>query len=100
MPQAIKERPECDVYRWYPGGDNVATGSWEEAEKEVDRLFTYQPWDKNQEGAGAAVNEALKNAFKAMIQNVPPSPRRTIALQHLVDARLSANAAITFGGQY
>lgn len=62
-------------------------------------LFTYHPWDEAQQHAGERVRDALANAFLAIQNYVPSSPTRTRALNMLLDARMLANAAITFKGE-
>lgn len=69
-------------------------------EKNVDEAFQYQPWNALQQEAGNHVREALANAAKAIIANVPETPLRTRALNDLIDARMKANAAITFNGKF
>ena len=44
--------------------------------------------------------DALKAAAMEIMIHVPPSPSRTRALNHLIDARMLANAAITHKGKY
>lgn len=66
----------------------------------IDAVMQYQPWDADQNAAGDAVREALTAAAKALLREVPRSPRRTLALQHLVSARMDANAAISHRGRF
>jgi hypothetical protein len=66
----------------------------------VDDLFDYQRWNEDQTSRGRYVREALAQAVKVIISNVPPCPTRTRAINHLVDARMLANAAITHRGRY
>jgi hypothetical protein len=66
----------------------------------VDTAFTYQPWNSDQIARGEQVREALIAAAKAILRNVPECPQRTRALNNLVDARMIANAAITFDGRF
>ena len=66
-------------------------------EDEVADIFDYHVWDDAQKEKGAKVREALGKAFQMIIYNVPPCPRRTMALQGLITARMDANAAITHG---
>ena len=66
----------------------------------VDDAFTYQSWDQEQQASGGAVRSALVAAAKVILQTVPESPLRTRALNNLVDARMLANAAITFRGRF
>jgi len=66
----------------------------------VEEAFQYQPWDPLQQDAGAQVRDALVNAAKVILRTVPDCPTRTRALNDLVDARMKANAAITFRGRF
>ena len=66
---------------------------------EVMKLFTFQPWTEEQITRGQMVRDTLAIAFKAVVDNVPPSPTRTRALNGIIDARMLANAAITFEGK-
>ena len=66
----------------------------------VTEIFTYAPWNDAQKEAGHEVVEALKTAYMTIVENVPPCPTRTRALNNLIDARMLANAAITHGGKY
>lgn len=65
---------------------------------ELTRQFTYAPWNSEQTQAGNAVREALIKACGVIIQNVPPSPDRSVALRQLREARMNCNSAITFNG--
>jgi hypothetical protein len=69
------------------------------SKEEVIRLFTYQPWNETQIEQGKLVREALASAFEVIVNHVPPCPTRTRALNYLIDARMLANAAITFNGE-
>lgn len=69
------------------------------AKELIDRLYTYEPWDDDQQLAGAKVRDALKAAHLAILTNVPPGPTRTRALNMLTDCRMLANQAITFRGE-
>lgn len=77
-----------------------ATGTSEEIRKEVDALFTYQPWDDEQTARGAKVREALAEAVKVIIANVPPSADRSSAIRLIRQSRMEANSAITHRGRY
>jgi len=70
------------------------------SEKNVEEAFQYQPWNDEQVKAGAIIRETLVVAAKMIISNVPETPLRTRALNALVDARMLANAAITFNGKF
>ena len=71
-----------------------------EVVKEVDEMFTYQPWDEDQKARGTKVREALAAAVKVIVANVPPCPDRTVAIRGIRDSRMSCNSAITFRGRY
>lgn len=66
----------------------------------VAEAFTYQPWNEDQNAAGTMVRQALETAARVILLNVPETPLRTRALNCLIDARMLANAAITFRGQF
>lgn len=66
----------------------------------IDELFQYQAWDPEQIEAGRRVRSALAGAYATVIQEVPPSPLRTRALNMIYDSRMLANAAITHKGRY
>ena len=72
----------------------------DEVRKEVDEMFTYQPWDDDQTARGTRVREALAAAVKVIVANVPPSPDRTVAIRKIREARADTNSAITFRGRY
>lgn len=80
------------------GQDTVATERINE--KNVERAFNYQAWNAEQMKAGTDIRASLVKAAKVILANVPESPLRTRALNALVDARMLANAAITFNGQF
>lgn len=62
--------------------------------------YAYHPWTPEKIAAGNIVREALIDAAKAIILNVPPGPDRSVALRKLREARMDANSAITHGGKY
>ncbi len=66
----------------------------------VEHVFTYQPWNEDQIARGREVTQALIQAAKTILQNVPECPMRTRALNNIIDARMIANAAITHDGLY
>lgn len=70
-----------------------------EAAATVDDLFSYHSWNEQQQEQGRLVRNALADAYKSILGNVPPGPTRSRALNMLVDARMLANAAITFKGE-
>jgi len=70
------------------------------SERNVEEAFHYQPWNDAQVAAGSEIRTALIEAAKIILKNVPETPLRTRALNALVDARMLANAAITFNGKF
>ncbi len=78
---------------------NRSDVSDEQLDAAVKDLFSYHPWDEEQINRGAFVKEKLAEAYKALILHVPSCPSRTRALNALTDARMLANAAISFNGQ-
>lgn len=66
----------------------------------IDDLMHFQPWTRDQIEAGNVVRETLTAAAKAILRSVPESPFRTVALRAILDARMNANAAISFRGRF
>lgn len=62
----------------------------------IEELFTYQPWNNDQTARGVAIRTALVEAGKVILRRSPRCPLRTRALNALFDARMLANAAISF----
>jgi enoyl-[acyl-carrier-protein] reductase (NADH) len=69
-------------------------------EKELKEIFTYAPWNDSQVAIGSQVRQKLQESFEVIVNSVPSSPLRTRALNAIIDARMLANAAITFNGKY
>jgi len=90
-PAAVKELDKYDPPRIAP--QRLGLGN-------VEDVFRYQPWNEDQQTRGKAVTEALIDAAKTILRNVPECPTRTRALNNLIDARMLANAAITHDGRY
>lgn len=66
----------------------------------IVNAFTYQPMHSGQIEQAEQVREILIAAAKVILRTCPRSPRRTLALQHLVDARMDANCSISFQGRF
>jgi hypothetical protein len=66
----------------------------------IDEAMRYQPWDRQQQEAGDIVREALTTAAKAILRHVPDAAFRSVALRNILDARMNANAAISFRGRF
>lgn len=72
----------------------------EETAAMVDDLFVYHNWDDKKIEQGRLVREALENAVKIIVANVPPSPDRSVAIRKIREARMDCSSAITFDGRY
>lgn len=79
---------------------NRVTEVTPEVEKQVDDMFTYQPWSDAFVLKGTEVRIALANTVKVILANVPPSADRTTAIRKIREARMDCNSAITHGGKY
>lgn len=66
---------------------------------DISKLFTYQPPTPESLPKFAAVATACEAACRVIVENVPSCADRTLAIQHLVDARMRANVAIALDGQ-
>ena len=66
----------------------------------VEEAFRYHRWNDEQADRGAQVRDALVLAAKIILRVVPRCPARTRALNHLQDARMLANHAITHNGRF
>ncbi len=66
---------------------------------DIEKLFTYQPPTPEMQEHFEAVARACEVACRVLVEHVPTSADRTLAIQHLVDARMRANAAIALDGQ-
>lgn len=66
----------------------------------VDRAFTYQTPTEDMQPKFKVVSEALKNAAKVILENVPECADRSVALRKLREARMDANAAISLKGEF
>jgi hypothetical protein len=66
----------------------------------IDAAMRYQPWNVDQMQAGEEVRDALTMAAKAILRRVPDGPFRSVALREIINARMNANAAISFRGRF
>ena len=66
----------------------------------VEELFTYHTWNEEQTAHGVKVREALVNAATVILDEVPDSPDRTVAIRKLREARMDCNSAITHDGKF
>lgn len=65
---------------------------------DLEKLFTYQPPTPGMQPRFMAVSRACLAAARVIKANCPPSADRTLAMQHLVDARMRANMSIALRG--
>jgi len=66
---------------------------------DLEKLFTYQQPTPEMQEHFSAVSKACEAAARVIVEHVPSCADRTLAIQHLVDARMRANAAIALDGQ-
>lgn len=66
----------------------------------IDDAMRYLPWAPDQSEAGEAVRDALTMAAKAILRHVPDGAFRSVALRNIIEARMNANAAISFRGRF
>jgi hypothetical protein len=79
---------------------NRAAELTDEASLAIDDMFAYHPWAETQTSRGNVVRNALAQAVKAIVANVPPSPDRSAAIRKIREARMDCNSAITHDGKY
>jgi hypothetical protein len=65
---------------------------------DIAKLFSYQPPTPEMQPRFEAVARACEAACRVIEKNVPASADRTLAIQHLIDARMRANMAIALDG--
>jgi len=66
----------------------------------IDDAMHYQPWMPDQQEAGEIVREVLTAAAKAILRHVPEGAFRRGALEDIINARMKANAGISFRGRF
>lgn len=72
----------------------------EQIEKEIEDAFEYHTWTPEMIEKGRLVRASLQKAVLVILQNVPPSADRTVAIRKIREARMDANSAITHQGKY
>jgi len=77
-----------------------ATTLTPEVEESIKDAFEYHKWTDEQVAKGSSVRQALVDAVRAIVHNVPPCPDRSAAIRKLREARMDANSAITHHGRY
>lgn len=70
------------------------------SDEELKSVMDYHPWDAAKVEKGNIVRKALSDAIRAIIENVPPSPDRSVAIRKIRDARMDCNSAITHNGAF
>ena len=66
----------------------------------IDEVMRYQPWGRHQQDCGDQVREALTAAAKTILRVCPAGRFRSVAVRNILDARMNANAAISFRGRF
>lgn len=66
---------------------------------DIEKLCTYQPPTPETVPHFQAVAKACEAFIRAIKEHVPASADRTVAIRHALDARMTANMAITLDGQ-
>lgn len=69
-------------------------------DEQIADIMAYHPWDADKIKKGQAVRDVLGAALKVIIEVVPPSPDRSVAIRKIRDARMDCNSAITHNGKY
>jgi hypothetical protein len=82
----------CDFNRAHECTPEVAAA--------IETVFQYAPWTPEKIEAGGKVRQALAEAVKVIVANVPPCPTRTVAIRKIIEARMDCNAAITHDGRF
>jgi hypothetical protein len=70
-----------------------------EIEADINELFTYKEWTPEEVQRGTDVKNALANAVKTIVKNVPAGQTRDQVVMDMIDIRMRCNAAITFNGK-
>ena len=68
--------------------------------EQLAKVMDFHPWDDAKIEAGKKVRAAIGEALRVIIETVPPSPDRTVAIRKLREARMDCNSAITHNGEY
>ena len=66
----------------------------------VDKLFTYRKWDEHEVDAGQKLRKLAKEYAHAILEVVPGSPERTLAIRALHECSIQVNTGITLYGIY
>jgi len=64
----------------------------------LSELFTYHPPTAETAPKFQAINQAAKNFAEVVLQNCPPCVNRSAAIHTIIEAKMTANAAVALGG--
>lgn len=67
---------------------------------EIKQVMDYHPWNEQKIAQGKLVKDALSEALRIIIENVPPCPDRSAAIRKLRDCRMDCNSALTHDGNF
>jgi hypothetical protein len=65
----------------------------------LENWFTYHSPTPEQLPKYQAIREAAKHLAEVILENTPPSADQTVAIRHIRDAGMIANASIACGGE-
>lgn len=66
----------------------------------LDLMFEYHTWTPEQTNHGMAVRKALRDAVKVILEHVPASGDRDVAIRKIREASMDCNSAITHSGLF
>lgn len=69
-------------------------GLSDEERADLDNWFVYHPPSPEQVPTFEAIRDAGYQMAETIMQQVPPSPDRTVAIRHIRDAVMNANASL------
>jgi hypothetical protein len=70
-----------------------------EVESAIDDFFAHNKPDPGKLAAADRVRKILSDAAKTIVQNIPPSPDRTVAMRKLRETLTDSEWALAHGGQ-
>lgn len=69
-------------------------------DEQLSDVMAYHPWNETKIAQGNKIRVALGEALRVIIENVPPSLDRSVAIRKLREARMDCNSAITHSGAF
>lgn len=66
---------------------------------DIEKLCTYQPPQEGDQEHFEAVARGAEAFIRILKEHVPPCADRTVAIRHVLDARMNGNMAIALDGQ-